>query len=247
VDQSHKLGVSYVGVYSYSQKQYYGFVEEDLHKLEKIFLAEKPMLIGFNSLHFDNAVLQPYFQDLDLSQLPHLDMLVDIEKQLGHRLKLDSIAQTTLFTQKSGDGLDAVRWYRQGNMEALAKYCLDDVAITKDVYEYGLRHGRVYYMTGGQKTPVNVSWCDEIVVQHMIEEAFKKHHRVKVTYIDIENPGTPQQYIERKTYHIDVLGLQGDLIDAFVEELQEKRQLHLSQIWECEVTDEVSAHQATMF
>ena len=52
--------------------------------------------------------------------LPHqcrtLDMLVDLEAKLGHRLSLDSVATASLGVGKTGDGLDAIRWWREGKL-----------------------------------------------------------------------------------------------------------------------------------
>ena len=54
-------------------------------------------------------------------------MLVDIEKKLGHRLALDAVAQATLGVGKTGDGLDAIRWWREGKLLDIAEYCCFDV------------------------------------------------------------------------------------------------------------------------
>ena len=71
----------------------------------------------------------------------------DISNVLGHRLSLDSIAEATLGTKKSGHGLDAIRYFREGNMEALKKYCTDDVRITRDIFEYGKTNSKLMYFS----------------------------------------------------------------------------------------------------
>src|SRR3990167_5484216 len=91
----HLLGVSFLGLYSYSQKKYFGFFENELPILEKILLREKPLVIGFNTKGFDNKVLQPYFQKCDIHALPQLDILEVVYQSLGFRLKLDSLAKAT--------------------------------------------------------------------------------------------------------------------------------------------------------
>lgn len=240
-----KLGVSYVGVYSYKQDRYFGFFEEELEKLEKILITEKPLMIGFNSINFDNPVMQVYMPSLDLRQLPQLDMLREVEKILGHRLKLDSLAQTTLGYGKSGDGLDAVRWYRQGKLQELAQYCIDDVAITKELYDYGARHGRIFYMTGGEKTAVAASWANEHTIPQMIDDAWKHHKQLKIEYIDINPESGEREGIQK--YTIDILGLNGDQIDAFIVEKQEKQRLDRRLVWQIEDTGETSAHQSALF
>src|SRR3989344_1221809 len=86
-----------------------------------------------------------YLKEVVIKTLPACDLMEDVTNVLGHRLSLDSIAQATLGTQKSGHGLDAIRYFREGNMEKLKSYCLDDVRITRDIFEYGKKHGNVKY------------------------------------------------------------------------------------------------------
>lgn len=244
IDHRDELGVSYVGVYSYSQDKLFGFFEDQMEALEKIIIAEKPTLIGFNSIHFDVPVLQPYFKNFDLQQLPHLDLLKEVEKILGHRLKLDSIAQSTLYTKKSGMGLDAIRWYRSGELEKLARYCLDDVEITRDVYEYGLNHGVVYYSNAGQKTAVKASWANGETVEEKIDRAFKDHKTLKVVYIEgDENTGNRSTQL----YTINILERSGLSLNVYVEEKGAPMQMSIDRIFKVQETDNKFAHQGALF
>ena len=103
-------------------------------------LQRADLVVGFNVLRFDYVVLQPY-TDVALAQLPTLDLL----KTLGKRASLNSIASATLQVEKSADGLQAVEWYRQGEIDKLMAYCERDVEVTRDVYEFGRRYGFVRY------------------------------------------------------------------------------------------------------
>ena len=158
-DNLGALGVSMVGVYSYRHKEYQAYFENDFPKLFSI-LSDKPLVIGFNHRRFDMPVLQPYFKDFDLKQLKLLDVMEELTKILGHRIGLDAVAQATLGTKKSGHGLDAIRYWNTGDLESLKKYCLDDVRITKEVYEYGAKHGELFFMDkfGTGKIKVAVNW-----------------------------------------------------------------------------------------
>lgn len=158
-DNFAALGVSVVGVYSYRSKEYRAFWEVDFPKLLSL-LSEKPLVIGFNQRRFDLPVLQPYFKDLDLKTLPMIDILEDLTRALGHRVKLDSVAEATLGVRKSGHGLDAIRYWNTGEHEKLQKYCLDDVRITKDVFEFGVKNKEVLFMDkfGAAKKRVSVDW-----------------------------------------------------------------------------------------
>lgn len=140
---NHKgLKVSVVGVYTYEDDTYRTFREDQLKEMWPIFeRAER--LIGYNSKFFDIPVLQNYYLG-DLSKIPHLDLLEEIRRSAGFRPKLDDVARATINTQKSGHGLEAVEWFKQGEWEKIEKYCLDDVRITREVYEYGKTNKQIF-------------------------------------------------------------------------------------------------------
>lgn len=238
----HLLGISFAGVYSYSQQKYFGFLEKDLPVLEKILLRERPQIIGFNTKGFDNKVLQPYFKRLDLSDLPQLDILEEITNELGFRIKLDSVAQATIGEGKSGTGLDAIRYYKEKDFDSLAKYCLDDVRITKDIYEYGRNHGRLFYIGGGIKRAIKIPWGDVPSIAEIIKTAFLKHQRLHVKYF-ILNDKDDRGIIETK---IDILSLDHDKIKVFCHVKGKQKELGIPQILQINLTDEVYAHQASL-
>lgn len=137
------LRVSLVGVYTYEDDQFRAFREEQLSEMWPLF-EHAERLIGYNSKYFDVPVLQNYYTG-DLSKIPHLDLLEEIKRSAGFRLKLDDIARATLNTQKSGHGLQAIEWFKEGAWDKIEKYCLDDVRITRDVYEYGKLHKQIFF------------------------------------------------------------------------------------------------------
>ena len=73
-------------------------------------------------------------------------MLEVVERAAGHRLSLDAIATATLGVGKTGDGLDAIRWWREGKMMEIARYCCFDVKVTKLVHEYAINHGELHFI-----------------------------------------------------------------------------------------------------
>ena len=154
-DYPHLLKVSVVCCYSYAQDKFLEFEEKEIPQLEEL-LKTAGLLIGFNTKHFDYRVLQPYLKELDLNSIPACDIMEDISNVLGHRLSLDSIAEATLGTKKSGHGLDAIRYFREGNMEALKKYCTDDVRITRDIFEYGKTNSKLMYFSKYRPDPLTV-------------------------------------------------------------------------------------------
>ncbi len=156
----HLLKVSVVGVYDYSDRKYQAFEEKEIPQLEKI-LREASLVIGFNIKRFDFPVLQPYLS-LDLGKIPCLDIMEEFVRIKGHRISLQSLAQATLGEGKSGSGLEALRLYRIGDMQRLKDYCLDDVRLTKELYEYGIKNKRLYYTSRSLfalgKETISVSW-----------------------------------------------------------------------------------------
>ncbi len=138
-----KLKVSVVCVYDYLTEVYSSYEEKEMTKFgERLQTAD--LIIGFNIRRFDMAVLQPYlFRPVE--QFPVLDLLDDIEKARGHRVSLDSVARATVKEGKSGDGAEALVLFKEGRMEELKKYCLDDVRLTKNVYEFGCKEGKIHF------------------------------------------------------------------------------------------------------
>ncbi len=164
----HLLKVSVACIYDSKTDSYQAFEEKEMLKLEEI-LKQADLIVGFNIRDFDMEVLAPYLMT-PVKNLPLLDIMVEIEKVRGHRVSLQSVAQATLQSSKSGSGWDAIRLFKEGRMEELKKYCLDDVRITKDIYEYGLKTGKVSFISNRdyQAHEVPVDW--KTAVQEMKEQ-----------------------------------------------------------------------------
>ena len=170
--QKHKMGVSVAVTYSTKTGAYRVFTEEEMTDLIAQ-LVRADLVVGFNHVGFDYEVLMGYsifdFRD----QLRSLDLLIELEKKLGHRLKLDAVASATLGCGKTGDGLDAIRWWQEGmsaqqkgdmvtrgeKIADIAKYCAYDVKVTKCVHEHGAKHGHIKYLDrNGREQRVDVKW-----------------------------------------------------------------------------------------
>lgn len=158
-----KLGVSFVGAClrenGNKKGELLSFFENDLNKLFPL-IERADVVIGFNIDGFDMPTLSAYYQ-ADIRKIPTLDLMARIKDSVGHRISLDAVAQETLGSGKIGDGLDAIRYYHNGNLEALKKYCLEDVKITRDIYDYGLKNGLVVFRNKWNrliKAPVNFTF-----------------------------------------------------------------------------------------
>ncbi len=137
------LDISLIGCWFSDTDTYETFFEADLPKLWNR-LEHADRIIGYNLFGFDYPCMQRYYTG-DLMKLPTLDIMAEIEKRLGHRVKLDSVAQATLNIGKSADGLKAVEFWRKGEIEKLKEYCLQDVRVTRDVYFHARENKNVSY------------------------------------------------------------------------------------------------------
>ncbi len=137
------MKITVVSLYDYDTAAYYSFDEHQLSQMWPFF-EKATRLIGYNSLHFDLPIMNRYYAG-DLSSIPHLDMLKVIKDTFGKRFKLDDIAQATLQTKKSADGLQAMEWYKEGKIDEIKEYCEQDVKVTMELYEYGLKNKMLYY------------------------------------------------------------------------------------------------------
>ncbi len=151
----HKMELAVAVTYSSAEPAFRHFSEDQAAELVAE-LQRADLVVGFNVRRFDYQVLQPY-TDVPLQKLPTVDMLQNIHRTLGFRVSLDAVAAATLGATKSADGIQAVRWFRQGEIDKVIAYCQRDVEVTRDVYEFGKRHGFVRYQDryyGVRKVPV---------------------------------------------------------------------------------------------
>jgi len=120
-------------------------------------LRRGDLVVGFNQIRFDYEVLRGYTFD-NLSDLPSLDMLVEVEKQCGFRLKLDALARATLGVKKLADGLQSLVWWKEGRLDLIEEYCRKDVEITRDLFFFALKNGYLLYERknfGAVRIPMN--------------------------------------------------------------------------------------------
>lgn len=137
------LDITVVGIHDSQTDDLRCYTVEELPNLWPI-LERADVLIGYNSDHFDIPILNKYYSG-DLRAIRSIDLMKEVKNVLGRRLRLDNIAEATLGKKKSGNGLQAIQWWKEGLHEKVKQYCLDDVRITRDLYEYALRHGHVKY------------------------------------------------------------------------------------------------------
>jgi DEAD/DEAH box helicase domain-containing protein len=121
-------------------------------------LFDATLVVGYNIRGFDYEVLRAY-TDQDLKALPTLDLMYDLEQRLGFRPKLDSVVSATLGEGKIADGMQALEWWRLGEIDKIIEYCREDVRVTRDLYDFGKRHRWVQVSRfGGSPRKVEIDW-----------------------------------------------------------------------------------------
>lgn len=155
---AHLMRVSVAVVYDSMEDRFFVYREDDIDALIA-HLERAQLIVGFNIKRFDYSVLGAY-TSRDLNSLPTFDILEQVFKLLGFRLSLDHLAKETLNMEKTADGLTAVQWFCEGDMERLADYCQQDVALTRDLFEYGLKNSHLIYREkqGGRRLRLLVDW-----------------------------------------------------------------------------------------
>ncbi|MGB3211979.1 MAG: DEAD/DEAH box helicase [Desulforhopalus sp.] len=164
--KTHKMGVSVAVLYDSELKAFVTYLEHEVDRLVE-HLVSLDLIIGFNNKRFDNRVLSAY-TDENLAKLPTLDLLEEIHNHLGYRLSLNRLAEHTLGTTKTADGLQALKWYKEGRMDLIQKYCRKDVEITRDVLYHALEKGFLLFANKAKKT-VRLPLALDIVIEKILK------------------------------------------------------------------------------
>ena len=149
-----QLELALVGVHDSETGEYTSYVKEELPQLWPL-IERADVLIGYNSDSFDIPLLNRYYPG-DLTKFRSLDLMVEVQKVLGRRLKLQSLAQATLGRGKGGDGLKSVEWWQQGLVDKVREYCIEDVRITRELFDYALKNNSLKYMDFKTKRDVKL-------------------------------------------------------------------------------------------
>lgn len=233
-----ELGISVAGVYSYVEDAFFAFEEHELGRLEQM-LEEADHLVGFNLKHFDLPVLEPYLTRVFLSGFVVTDLFEDAVRFLGHRVGLGGLAKATLGASKSGNGLEALQWFKEGKIEDIKKYCLDDVRLTRDLFEYGKKHGHVLFESyfDGKIHSIPVSWGEEtkLPLLALLQNAFQNRKRLAIDYVSSENS---DGLGFRKSRLIDIYAIHKDEIKAYCHLRRGLRLFRINRILKAESTDQ---------
>jgi DEAD/DEAH box helicase domain-containing protein len=156
------LDISVVCIHNSDNNEITHYFTEDLGKLWPI-LESSDALVGYNSDHFDIPLLNKYYEGdprsksgAGLSKIKSIDLMSEIRKSIGRRIKLDDIVSATLGESKSSHGLQAIIWWRNGEKDKVVEYCKQDVNVTRKLYDYIKENGFCYYIKDGKKTKIDI-------------------------------------------------------------------------------------------
>ncbi len=156
ISDPKKLGISVAAIYDYKDNQGKVFTEKEINGLFT-YLEHSSYIIGYNVKSFDIAVLQGYYPGR-VEHFSSFDILEDVREKIGRRLALNDLVYATLGKKKSGHGLIAIDLYKEGKWDDLKKYCLDDVMLTKELFDYGVRNRQIQYLNEKGKVTIKVDW-----------------------------------------------------------------------------------------
>lgn len=163
-----KMGLAVAVLYHTDRSAYEVYLEKDADRLITD-LRKADLVVGFNVIRFDYAVLSAY-SVFDFSTVPTLDLMVSLEEKIGHRVGLDAVADATCGVKKTSSGMEAIQWWREGKHARVAEYCCYDVKATRLVHEHGVRTGKVSFVSHKTmlKQQVKVEWAKIGPVQHLL-------------------------------------------------------------------------------
>ena len=155
-DHIDKLKISVACAYDSKTDQFIAYREHEIKDLNE--LCEERLVVGYNIRGFDLPVMAAY--GLRLPKLDVFDIMYDLETLSRQRyLKLEAVARGTLGTGKSADGLLAVEWWKKGEVQKIIDYCMQDVKVTRDVFQFGRQNGFVKIQRSDDKVvEVPVQW-----------------------------------------------------------------------------------------
>jgi DEAD/DEAH box helicase domain-containing protein len=146
------LNLAIIAIHDSETNKYSSYLQEELGQLWPI-IEHADALVGWNSNHFDIPLLNKYYPG-ELTHIPSIDLMEEVRKSFGRRLKLDAVAQATLKVGKSGHGLQAIQWWQNGEVEKVREYCIQDVAVTKKLFDHARKHGFVRFEELGKKRKI---------------------------------------------------------------------------------------------
>ena len=124
---------------------------------------------------------------------------------------------------------------------------MQDVKLTRDLYEYGLNHGSVMFesRTDGLKT-IPATWTNGINkkdIRSVLADAFKNKQLVEIDYVSMKAEDGEEA---RKKRNIEIYSIHGDTVEAFCHTRQDRRYFKLYRILDARMVD-LTAQRPSLF
>jgi hypothetical protein len=161
------MGISCIGAYDCREQRYRIFLKDNFQDFQKL-LDSRSLLVGFNSLAFDNPLITSNGFTIPDS-LQQYDILVEVWRAHGLSPEfkypshvgfgLDDCCRVNFNTGKSGHGaLAPVQWQR-GEFGSVIDYCLNDVDLTSKLFIFILNSpGEFKSPKTGEKIEIRMPW-----------------------------------------------------------------------------------------
>jgi hypothetical protein len=162
--QDHvNMGVSVIGGYDFAEDRYRVFTKDNWQEFVEL-IYKTPIVAGFNSIPFDNAVLKAC-GIIDIWEEKSYDLLREVWKAVGLEpvfeypshagYGLDAIAKANGLTGKTGNGALAPIDWQRGSIGTVIDYCLQDVAITTKLIKMVINSNELIDPKTGKRIWVN--------------------------------------------------------------------------------------------
>lgn len=143
--QDHaNMGVSVTGVYDYLEDRYRVFLDDNKDEFDTLLNMRGPLCVGFNNIPFDNALLvasdwpcpnDSICYDLLRETWAAAGLGVQFNFKTHGGFGLDAMCECNFGTKKSGNGAFAPVLWQQGKRGEVIDYCLNDVRLTKQLFD----------------------------------------------------------------------------------------------------------------
>lgn len=168
-NDTDKMGVAVAVVYEFISDRFRIYGPQDVPALkERLLKADR--ISGYNIWRFDFPViwglpsrervsqLQPKTNDILLRIWRSLGLSTEEFTKMHGGWKLDQVMQGTFGIGKIGFGGDAPKWFQAGEWARVANYCVDDVALERDLASFVDKHGFVVNGTTGKVVKIVPEW-----------------------------------------------------------------------------------------
>ena len=124
-EQEDNILECFVNWLSYREQETFFLLSKNGKMFDVPFIIARALILGLNTEDF-----------LELLDYDHFDLQGITKKWIS----LDDMARILRCEVKSGTGLDAIRLFKEGKLEDLEAYCMQDVNVTEQVF---LRRGSI--------------------------------------------------------------------------------------------------------